>query len=439
MKKTLVITVCEGSVVRTLLRSAFWRELTAAPEARIVLVAPAGKVEEYKKEFGSGQVVVEGLPLYGMSRGEKFLSFLMRNGYYSGTNVIMQHRTYAIGESRLPPLPKQAVARILGVLPVARRLLRRLELRIAPSPAVAKLFDTYKPDLVCSTVLLDEPIDVPVMREARRRGVPTAGMVRSWDNLTTYGLLRVPPDRFFAYNEFMRERAVALHDLPARTVEVVGTPAFDADAHPERALNREEYCKRLGIDPAKRIILYAAVGDYIFRHEGEVADVFEKLIEEGKLPEDCVVVFRAHPAFTSPLERIAGMRHVVPESTPEPVSSLCHAAVVVTAGSTMMLEAALFDKPVITVAFDGLTKEEYWFSIGRFHDHGVHILAALKVGAIAVAHSAEELAEAVCQGLAEPAARGAERAKLVERFVGPNRGNAAETLGRLVHDMLVSG
>ncbi len=438
MQKTLFITVSESSVVRNYLRSDFLQEVLSSSQVRVVLVAPATKVEEYRRAFGSGRVLIEPLPPPQVSRGEKLLAFLARSGFVSGTQIIVQHRTYVQGESALPSLPKQILALLLGAFPWARALLRRLELTIKPSEPLARLFETYKPDLVCSTVLLDEPVDVPVMREATRRAVPTVGLLRGWDNLTTYGLVRILPSRMVVYNDFMREKAIELHGMRPQDVAVVGTPAFDADAHPERALSREAYCDALGIDPSKKIILYAAIGDYLFPKEGEIAAVFERLIEQDELPKDSVVVFRAHPAFTSPLERMRGMKYVVPERTPEPLNALCHAAVVVTAASSMMIEGAMLDKPIITVAFDGLSREPYWFSIARFHDTAVHILALLKMGGVRVVHSPLELAAAVREALGSPGLRAEGRARIVERFAGPNRGHAAKALGELVRTMLVS-
>jgi hypothetical protein len=142
-----------------------------------------------------------------------------------------------------------------------------------------------------------------------------------------------------------------------------------------------------------------------------------------------------------------GMKHVIPDrnadynvgglarwdmklaNTAHLVNSIRHASVLVTAGSTMMIESALLDRPTISVAFDGNTKERYWFSIARFHYQAAHIVNLLKTGGVKVSNTKEELTDMVNDYLLHPEHERAERKALAERFVGPFRGHAAKHLG----------
>ncbi len=436
-RKTLIITLSETSVARNILRTDFWLALKEQKDLRIVLLTTSDMVESFREEFGGPNILVESLLPQHSSFFEKVLAFFARNGMVTETNTLMQHRSYENGESKIKPWVKWCIGKLFGHVRPLRTLLRALELHISPTKEVADVFERHNPDLLFSTVCLNVDIDTPLLREARRREVYTVGMVRGWDNLTTYGILRILPDQFFAQNFFLAAQAVNLHDMLSARVSTVGTPFLDLYRREEYYQTREEYCVELGIDPSSRILLYAAIGDFLFPKEGEIAEVLESLIEMGSVPKNCIALFRAHPAFSSPLERIASLVHVRPERNAEYktdvlhqwdmklkhtvrlINTIRHAAVVITAGSTMMIEGAVLDRPVITVAFDGNSKERYWFSVARFHDMGTHIVDLLKTKGVRVAHSLEELGSQIRDYCANPSLDSEARKKIVERFAGP--------------------
>lgn len=449
--KTIFITLGESVVARNILRTGFLNELLENKEVRIILITDPSLVSVYKEEFGGLNVFVESVSIPGISLYERVIAFLARNGFYTTTNVLMQHRAYESKESRIPSWPKQILGVFFGRLKVFQNIVRRLDLSIKSANDVVNVFERYKPDLVLSTIILNTVIDIPVVREAKKRIIKTLGMVRGWDNLTSYGFMRMVPDIFLAQDDFLKEEAVKRHFISPEKIKVVGTPYFDFYSNKEKIIiPREVYCEKMGIDQKSRIILYAAVGDFIFPKEGEIAPVFEDLIEEGKIKKFSTVIFRAHPAFDSPLQKMKGLKHVRPDrgadylkdkddfqmwdmktaQTAHLVNSIYHADVVVTAGSTMMIEAALLQKPVITVAFDGLSKERYWFSVARFYDHMTHIMEILKTGGVKVVRNMDELAGAVNFYMENPDFDKDGRQKLVERFAGPFRGISGKHLGQ---------
>ena len=44
------------------------------------------------------------------------------------------------------------------------------------------LYDKYSPDLVFSTIVINDAFDVPILREAKKRNIRTVGAIRSWDS-----------------------------------------------------------------------------------------------------------------------------------------------------------------------------------------------------------------------------------------------------------------
>jgi CDP-glycerol glycerophosphotransferase (TagB/SpsB family) len=321
-------------------------------------------------------------------------------------------------------------------------VVRAVELRLRSSADIVALFDQYKPALVLGTMILDGDINVPLLREARRRGVATAGMVRSWDNLTTYGFVRVLPDHFFAQNQFIKDMAQSRHDISAKRISVVGLPHYDAYTHHEGLPTRDEFAKGLELDPNKKIILYAAVGDFLFPSEATLAPILNDVAGA----RDMQVIFRAHPAHDSAAKQYGDLPHMRFDRSVtyrsesyndwdmnqsqelHLMASLYHCDVLVTAsGTSMLVDAAVFNKPLISIKFDGSHTEPYWFSIARFFDHADHSKVLLATDGTEVVTTKEQLASALDMYESNPSYRAEGRSKILGLLAAP-LGGACERL-----------
>ena len=78
--------------------------------------------------------------------------------------------------------------------------------------------------------------------------------------------------------------------------------------------------------------------------------------------------------------------------------------------STISIEAAALDKPIINLAFD-MKKVNYWASTKRFYDFE-HYQPVISSGAVKLARSREELLEMTLHYLDKPHLEKDERAKL---------------------------
>lgn len=446
MPKTIFIAARVPVVVRYFLRSGLLPLLKKDGALRIVFVVPQNRRELYAKEFGKDAEII-GVPVMPHSFAARFLLFCSHIGLDVSTNTLIRLREHIVDGRNA------AITRFKGLLTHAlhnsnlfKKIIRDLETRISPVPELAHAFETYPPSLVFSTALMDDAFDIPVLREAKRRGIRTVAVGRNWDNFVTYGVTLLLPDWLLAQNQFLVETAVQFQAMPEKKIRIIGFPHFDWYGKKELLQTREEFCRELGIDSAKKIILYGAMGDFLFKHEGEIANTFDELMESGKIREPAIMVFRKHPAFASPLERMQAMRHVVPDtaraerwSTGDPaadfedlkhfINSLYHSDIVVTAASTVGMEAAIFDKPVISAAFEK-TSTPYWLSAQRFRDHFYHWEELMKCGGVRKADSPQEFADAINGYLENPRRDAEGRACVRERFVGPCDGKATERLAQ---------
>jgi len=137
----------------------------------------------------------------------------MRNGLGSRTTVWNQMLAYELGDSSaLATWAKRLFSRVCGGSEWLSRALRALYLKAVRHRAAHDLFTRYRPDVLVALSLTAD-LDAVVACTARQRGVPIIGMTRSWDNLTSKGVLRVPPDCLLLQNAFLERVAAEYQGL----------------------------------------------------------------------------------------------------------------------------------------------------------------------------------------------------------------------------------
>jgi hypothetical protein len=251
-----------------------------------------------------------------------------------------------------------------------------------------------------------------VVSAARAAGVPSGLAVYSWDNLSSKAQIHERPDRLFVWNDVMAGEAVDLHGLDARTVEAVGAPRFDRFFALSPSGAREELLARLGLDPARKTVLWLGSSGFVSKSEPEVIDRWSA----GR-PADVQLVVRPHPgavrepawAAWRPPEGVA-----MPPVRRRPgdlYDQLFAADAVVALNTSAELEAAIVDRPVLTFTAGELAPGQ---------EGSVHFRYLLSDGGGFVRH-ATSLEEHFAQLAAtlEHDPGGAERRRFVERFLRP--------------------
>jgi hypothetical protein len=308
-------------------------------------------------------------------------------------------------------------ARLVGRSRLARRALTPLlgaaESSVQPSPGLVEFLRERRPD-----VLLITPHSFPrstqpdLLRAARALEIPTGVCVHSWDNLSSKARIRLRPDRLFVWNELQRREAVELHGLPESLVAVTGAQAFDAwfDWQPRP---REEFCARIGLDPAEPIVLYACSAPWMGRIEAHfLGPWIEALRAAGGQLASAGILIRPHPKRFESLPQGLPQVAVWPAGPELPggratradyFDSLYHCSALVGVNTSAMIEAAILRKPVLTLSLPEFTEE---------HDHTLHFryLQEVAGGVLTTARDLDEHVEQLAGVLAdpEPAARQAD-------------------------------
>jgi CDP-glycerol glycerophosphotransferase (TagB/SpsB family) len=99
--------------------------------------------------------------------------------------------------------------------------------------------------------------------------------------------------------------------------------------------------------------------------------------------------------------------------------------------STFFIEAAIFDKPLIGIAFDGLKKLPYWDSASRFFEWD-HLRDIKPLNGIWLVDDKNELILAINKYLKEPNFLKEGREKIVSKQVQFTDGGSAERMANVI-------
>lgn len=265
---------------------------------------------------------------------------------------VLHHATFGVGpliRSLISGLSLVGVSRPLGGL--LRGWLRLTASRLLPRDrAVAAV-------LVYTSVRSYFADDI--VRDARRLGVPVLALTNNWDNLNTKSFLEAP-SYLGVWGEQGFLIARLMHGIPPHRIFVIGSPRFEI--YRRFRPTRTEARNRLNFPLDRRIILFCGAG--VPFEEVSLIEDLERAIEKGDLPNDLLVVYKAHPLrFARKSEKPFNpheFRHVVlaPETERQLTdlelypSLLAAADAIISPFSTMVMEGARHGIPAMCLGYD---------------------------------------------------------------------------------------
>jgi hypothetical protein len=448
--KTVIIPVFDGAIARNLFRTDVLETLKRNGN-KVVIIPPTGKAEYYEKEFADNvSVFVEKRTFWKHDRLEFLITGLFLQSIPTNFMRIRQvdwywHRRkymHYIGAS---------VLRFLGSFRVWRAALRLFD-SLLPIPAhVSEVFATWQPDVVFAPTMIPRD-EVALMRLAASRGKKTIGMVKSWDNLTSKAFLRFFPDHIIVHNEIVKREAETIYNYPSERIFVSGIPQFDDYKSADFIYEKEEFFSMLGADPNKRLILYAPAGDWMNPYDKETLKIILDWIENGTV-SNAQVLLRLHPSYHSAAEELEGNPHLIidrpgkhlwgdlkssfefdKEDMRRLASSVCYSAVTINTASTMTIEAAILDRPIILVGFDGEHMLSYWQSVIRYYDRE-HYVPIISSGGAQLVKSRDELLKIISDYLHNPRLDNEGRKRIVAEQCVAIDGRSGERIGKFISDV----
>lgn len=201
--------------------------------------------------------------------------------------------------------------------------------------------------------------DGEYIRAARRLGIPTVGAVASWDNLSTKGTFPLLPDTVLVWNTGLAKEAQLIHGIPRDRLVATGAAKFDPYFGLEPSETRKEFCARIGLDPDRPYMLYIGSSEQVAGDETGFVSEMAGALRADPRTERLQVVVRPHPLNGKVWQGFehdeivvfprGGQRPDIAGPRDEYWNTLSHAAAVVGVNTSAFLEAAIADRPCLSI------------------------------------------------------------------------------------------
>ena len=434
------------------------RVLDAARSLKVVLLSPMARDAAFVREFARDRVEIVDQPGHAPSGLEARLLAIVQSSYLS------RGQTESV-RIRLAEARANGIIRALGIKAAIGRVVAEpftqhgsryaLSDRLVSHPHMERLFDEHQPQLVVAANPGLVFSEVPLLRTARRRGVFSMAIDPSWDNFTNKLTPVRQVDRLVVWNDIMKAQAMALHGYRAPAIRVAGAPQFDAHFRAGSRSPREQFFRRIGADPSRKLIALTTTPRLLYRHHDHV---LRALVPAMQGQQGAQILVRLHPRdevdtyrefmnlpgviiekpFRDTVTVADGLAiDVMPEHQRHLGDTMCYADVVVNVASTIAIEACIFDTPVVNISFDGPGETPYVRSARRYYSF-THYVNVTSRGAVRVAQSPDEMVALVGRYLQDPSLDAAGRRQVVLDQCQFTDGRSAERVIQCVLDELGS-
>jgi hypothetical protein len=167
------------------------------------------------------------------------------------------------------------------------------------------------------------------------------------------------------WNEAQKQEAVALHGVPAERVLVTGAQAYDHWFATKPSLDRDGFCRQVGLDSARPILLYLCSSPFIAPYEVAFVRQWMGAIRHSGDPRlrSAGVLVRPHPQNARQWEGVelaaefpdaafwpkTGVNPIGGQARADYFDSMYHAEAVVGVNTSAMIESGIVGRPVYTI------------------------------------------------------------------------------------------
>jgi CDP-glycerol glycerophosphotransferase (TagB/SpsB family) len=362
-------------------------------------------------------------------------------------------------------IPSALMILLLRNFSWARALLVKMQNRFTPN-IYSDLFDKYQPDMVIASTP-GWRMDRYLLRESARRGIPNMTVIVGWDNSSSYNVSGADVQWATCWSQLQKDELVYGSDWNPERVNIGGIPSYDGYFRKQWLMPRDEYFKLHNLDPNRRLISYASSFVHFAPNFPNI-EALAKLVSSDELAEPSQLLIRLHPshfqdkpkifaderAQVFELEKKYPHVHVVQpvalggslgyysgEDMDEKSSMMAYSDVVVTVYSTMLVETAVHDTPMIAATIDvpgGWNKpNKFSLSLKEIGDWPTHKrFREAKAGR--VAENEDQLRDALNLYLEDPGTDKVKRQKFVEDEITFTDGSSGKRTAKFILKVLRS-
>jgi len=305
--------------------------------------------------------------------------------------------------------------------------------------------------------------EMALMQASIDLGIPTAIMIRSRDNLVSKILFLPAADEFMVWSGQQRDYFYHLYpDLRVHPVNVVGSPQFSRHLDPTFRLSRDVFFQKIDLDPQRPLVVFCLENPSVVPHQHHMARALAQAFADGRIAHNAQLLIRTHPrAFGSDYDPLGGQVRpgiavypaptVIPfgehdgdlvrwilEDEPMHLATMAYQDVNVNIMSTVIVDSAIMDKPIVNYAFDVPPDTPRSSTVKRFFKRTDYRVVE-RFGATIRAASMDQLVEAINTYLNNPALHRAERAAFAAQEIGvsgePSNHAVAALLSRMAESI----
>ncbi len=364
-------------------------------------------------------------------------------------------------------IPSALMILLLRNFSWARKLLVKIQNRFTPTPGLyTDLFEKYNPDLVITSTP-GWRMDRYLLRESARRGIPNMTVIVGWDNSSSYNISGADVKWATCWSALQKEELVKGSDWNPEHVHVGGIPSYDGYFRRQWLMPRDEYFKLHKLDPKRKLISYASSFVHFAPNFPNI-EALAKLVSSDSLAEPAQLLIRLHPshfqdkpkifaderAQVFELEKKYPHVHVVQpvalggslgyyggEDMDEKSSMMAYSDVLVTVYSTMLVETAVHNTPMIAATIDvpgGWNKPgKFSLSLKEIGNWPTH-KRFRQARAGRVAQNESELRDILNAYLKDPLLDSAERKAFIEREITFTDASAGRRTAEFIQRVLNS-
>jgi predicted glycosyltransferase len=451
-KYTVFFVVQTGFAIRNVLRSDAFRALAKKKDLNLVIFCGLSQNKKFQKEFCGSNIFFEKLH---SNQDMSVFEWYSKNLQSLSQAYRKPTESYDIILKKLKKtnLLKYRLAKILKPLLMSDKIFRGIncmDTRLFGNKNYDRLIEKYNPDLIFFSGAYDFDSH-PLARRAKVMDIPSITLITSWDNLTK-GSLIVKPDEMIVWNNIMKKEAIKLHGMKPEDVHVVGAPPFDF-YHNVKILSREDFFKKMGLDQKKKLIVYASVTRSVTKDESFIVRDLLEMIDNRQLVEGCQILARIYARrnineykkyfnrsniiFDQPkiVKNLPDLWNPDKNTMEHIANTLAHADVFVSSSTTMVIEAALFDTPIVNWMYDEIANKDYTDSVSRFFDY-THYKNIIETKGVQVAKSPEEMKNQINTYLKSPHSDKKGRERIIKEQIGTVDGLAGKRISEVIYRYL---
>jgi hypothetical protein len=416
-RQTIAISITEGRVIRDLFDGGLL-ELLKEANLDVIIFTPSARVKAFVDIWENESV--------------RF--------------AILRPFDWTVKFQRLYALRKKVMRFGTGALKISLMLERMLVK--SESEYVNSLLENNVQLLVITHPMYYD--EYHLLRAGDELGLPSIGILRSWDNF--YRGLRLHPKIIAVWNPINAKEAIDIAKYEREFVKIIGGTQFDPYFQANAILDRDEFFHSFSLDSTRPLLTIATLGSFIHMYdETYLIDIILDAITNKEIQGNPQLIIRLHPSsklelfekYTShPDVRLSYISGYVPaigwtmsrKDVRDVASILKYSNVIISPGSTITIESAIFDTPTILPIFHSYQPE-----LGRkiYNQHlSTHFHRLAEEDLVPIVDSPKDLFHAINKALDEPTWYKNQRAQLVKDYIYFTDGCSVKRLHDLILEML---